>query len=61
MVLEDCDMFIGPERDHTLEGSSRASIIVQALNNYSGIAVLTMKDGGQLHVFQSMYILSFFD
>ncbi|KAH7193903.1 uncharacterized protein B0J16DRAFT_336226 [Fusarium flagelliforme] len=50
ILLKDCDPFIGLQKEPTLAGKSRASIIFQAINSYHGVVVLTMEYGGQFHV-----------
>jgi hypothetical protein len=46
IILEDCDIFIGLDRKPTLAEKSRASIILQAIDNYPGVVVLTMMRHG---------------
>ncbi|CZR39228.1 uncharacterized protein FPRO_05580 [Fusarium proliferatum ET1] len=43
ILLDDCDNFLGHRQDLTLSGISIASIILQAIDNYSGITVMTME------------------
>ncbi|KAH7191169.1 hypothetical protein DER44DRAFT_677921 [Fusarium oxysporum] len=61
ILLDDCDTFLGRGQEKTLSDNSIASIILQAIDNYPGIVVLTMADPGQLHFLQSLYKLGFFD
>jgi hypothetical protein len=59
--LADCDIFFGQGQGKTLSGNSIASIILQAIENYPGIVILTMADPGQFQFLQSLYELGFFD
>ncbi|RKK88613.1 hypothetical protein BFJ68_g14221 [Fusarium oxysporum] len=49
ILLDDCDIFLGQGQNQTLSGNSIASIILEAIDNYSGIVVFTMEGTSDLY------------